>query len=354
MKILVIKPSSLGDVIHALPFLKTVKDTFPDAQVDWVISKTLKGILEENPLIHELIIFNKDAWKNVKRLPKTVSEISALKRTLKSRHYDMAVDLQGLLRSGLISFFTPATTKIGFGDAREGSRYFYDIEVPVNDNMHAVDKCLAIAKKMGAKFRKTTFPLHVSTTAKNRIKKLLGDKREYIVIVPSARWLSKRWPAENFASVIGKTSTPCVIAGSRGDKDIARKIIEVRAQSKKQRAKTTGNKLIDPEERDNIIDLCGKTDLKGLTALIAGAKAVLSNDSGPLHIAAALNIPTVAIFGPTNPEKTGPYGWQKKKNLHVVRSDVPCSPCRRKNCKDITCMKKITTAAVYKALKNYL
>ena len=114
MKILVIKPSSLGDVIHALPFLHAIKKSFPDALVDWVISKNLKGILEENPLINELIIFNKDAWKNIKSLPRTVAEISALKKTLKSKRYDMAVDLQGLLRSGLIGFFTPATKKVGF------------------------------------------------------------------------------------------------------------------------------------------------------------------------------------------------------------------------------------------------
>ena len=122
MKILVIKPSSLGDIIHALPFLKAVKDTFPHAVIDWVISRNFKGILEDNPLINELIIFNKDTWKSVRKLPDTVSDISSLRKKLQSKHYDMVVDLQGLLRSGLIGFFTTATEKVGFADAREGFR----------------------------------------------------------------------------------------------------------------------------------------------------------------------------------------------------------------------------------------
>jgi heptosyltransferase-1 len=126
MKILVIKPSSLGDVIHALPFLDAVKEHFPDSEIDWVISKNLRGILEGHPMIHELLTLNKDEWKSIRNIPRTASEISALNRRLKSKHYDIVVDLQGLLRSGLIAFSTPTTLKVGFKDAREGSSFFYD------------------------------------------------------------------------------------------------------------------------------------------------------------------------------------------------------------------------------------
>ncbi len=347
MKILVIKPSSLGDVIHALPFLKAVKDTFPKAQIDWVISKNLKGILEDNPLINELIIFNKDAWKNVKNLPKALSDISSLRKTLKSKRYDIVVDLQGLLRSGLIAYSTPANLKIGFEDAREGSRYFYDKRISANKSLHAVDKCLEIAQEIGAKVRKADFPLHITQTIKDKTKKLLGDIDEYVVIVPSARWLTKRWPSENFASLIRKISIPCVITGSKGDKEIAQKIMEDRTQTTKIKNKNL-------EGKNKIIDLCGKTDLKELTALIAGAKAVVSNDTGPLHIAAALDIPAIAIFGPTDPLKTGPYGWQTNKNLKVLKADVPCSPCRRKKCAEFICMRQVKVKTVFDALKEYL
>ncbi len=338
MDILVIKPSSLGDVIHALPCIKALKDSFPDSRIDWVISSSLKGLLEGNPLIDNLILLNKDSWKNIKKLPATLSEISSLRKTLKSKRYDIVIDLQGLLRSGLIAFTSPSTTKVGFADAREGSSFFYNKKVAVSNNLHAVDKCLEVAKSIGANVNKAVFPLHIDPSSKNSIKELLGSTVEYIVIAPSARWNSKIWPAEKFASLISKITIPCVIAGSEGDSSIANIIIE----------------SVSEESRGNIINLCGKTNLKELAALIAGAKAVVSNDSGPMHIAAALDIPAIAIFGPTDPVKTGPYGWQTNDNLSVINADLPCRPCRKRNCDDLICMKIINAATVLKKLKEYL
>ncbi len=335
MKILIIKPSSLGDVIHALPFLKALKESFPHAEIDWVISRSLKGILEDNPLIHELIIINKDEWKSIERIPVTIKEIFSLKKKLQSKQYDMVIDLQGLLRSGLICYFTPATKKIGFADAREGSRYFYDSKVSVQPDSHAVDKCLTVAKAAGAKIKDISFPLRPGKEAGESVNKLLGNIDEYVVIVPSARWMTKRWPAEDFASLINRTPIPCVITGSQGDRKIAEKIASF----------TTGKRAID---------LCGKTGLKELTALIAGSKAVVSNDSGPMHIAAALGIPTIAIFGPTDPLKTGPYGWQTNRNFKVIRADISCRPCRNKTCKEFICMSSIHAETVFAALKEYL
>lgn len=342
MKILIIKPSSLGDVIHALPFLQAVKDSFPDARVDWVISKNLKGILEGNPLIHELIVFDKDSWKGIKNLPGTISEIKGLRKLLKSKRYDVVVDLQGLLRSGLITFFTPASMKVGFQHAREGSHYFYDLKIPENGAVHAVDRCLEIAKAIGAKSKKTAFPLYVDTAAREKITQLTGNIPEYIVIAPSARWATKRWPAEYFASLMKKITLPCVIAGAKGDRDTAQEIIH-RIQSTEHRIQTV-----------TTVNLCGKTNLKELVALIDRAKAVVSNDSGPMHIAAALGKPLVALFGPTDPAKTGPYGWLKNRNLTVIRTSVPCSPCRKKRCKKFVCMKDISVDKVFDALKGYL
>ena len=103
-----------------------------------------------------------------------------------------------------------------------------------------------------------------------------------------------------------------------------------------------------------IIDLCGKTGLKELTALLAGAKVVVTNDTGPMHIAAALNVPVIAIFGPTDPAKTGPYGWQTSRKLKVVKTDVPCSPCRKKRCQELICMNNLSVNAVFRELKEFL
>jgi len=332
----------LGDVIHSLPFLKAVKDTFPQASIEWVISKKLKGILEGNPLISELIVFDKDSWKSIKNLPQTLKDISLLKKTLKTKHYDMVIDLQGLLRSGLIALSAPAPLKIGFANAREGSRYLYDRKVPVNGVSHAVDRYLEVARAIGARVDRIEFPLYIDSEAKERVKRLIGEINEYIIIVPSARWYTKRWPPEYFASLISKLSIPCIITGAKVDEEIARKIIKIEATGHGQQV------------TENILNLCGKTDLKELVALIAGAKAVVSNDSGPMHIGAALGVPVIALFGPTDPLKTGPYGWQKNRNLKVLRANVSCSPCFKKKCKEPICMSNINVETVFEALREYL
>lgn len=332
----------MGDIIHALPFLKAVKDRFPDASVDWAVSKNLRGILEDNPLINELIVFDKDSWKSIRNIPKTSGDISRLRRTLKSRNYDIVVDLQGLLRSGLMSLSTPSPLRVGFADAREGSRFMYNRKVSVNGITHAVDKNLEIAKAIGAAVKRAEFPLNIDDKSRRKIKALLGDVKEYILILPSARWSSKRWPPENFAALISKLSIPCVISGSGADREICLKLIK--------NIFGTGQTTKQPK----IINLCGETSLKELTALIEGAKAVVSNDSGPMHIAAALNRPVVALFGPTDPSKTGPYGWQKNKNLKVIKTGVSCSPCFKKRCKEPLCMTEISAERVFDKLREYL
>jgi len=343
MKILIIKPSSLGDIIHALPFLKAVKDRFPDASVDWAVSKNLQGILKDNPLINELIVFDKDSWKSIKNITKTSRDISLLRKTLKSRNYDIVVDLQGLLRSGLMSLSTPSPLRVGFADAREGSRFMYNRKVSVKGITHAVDKNLEVAKAIGAEVKRAEFPLSIDDKSQRKIKKLLSDVKDYILILPSARWSSKRWPAENFAALISKLSVPCVIAGSRADKEICLKIIKsiksIRGKNK-QPLKT--------------INLCGETNLKELVALIHGARAVVSNDSGPMHIAAALKRPLIAVFGPTDPSKTGPYHWEKNKELNVVRIGVSCSPCFKKRCKEPICMTEISAEMIFDKLREYI
>jgi lipopolysaccharide heptosyltransferase II len=251
-----------------------------------------------------------------------------------------------------MTFFARSPLKIGFETAREGSRFFYNKKVRVEPGIHAVDKNLEVAKAIlkaqstehgtqslptgQAGTEKIEFPLHVDNEAKENVKKLLGGIKEkgYIVIVPSARWQTKKWPAENFGLLISKLSVPCIITGGSTDIKIAEKITAA-----------SGGKGIN---------LCGKTGLKELSALVSGAKALVSNDSGPMHIGAALGIPIIALFGPTAPEKTGPYGWKSNRNLKVLRASVPCSPCFKKKCKEPLCMDKITVEMVLEALKEFL
>ncbi|MEO0266395.1 MAG: glycosyltransferase family 9 protein, partial [candidate division WOR-3 bacterium] len=148
-KILIVKPSSLGDIVHSLPFLNAINMHFPQAEIHWLIASAFKDLLEGHPMIYKLWIIRKDDWKRIRRLNKTIGELRGLFKDLKKERFDLVIDLQGLLRSGLLTFATASPIKIGFNEAREGSRLFYSHRVEVGKNVHAVDRYLKIAKFLG-------------------------------------------------------------------------------------------------------------------------------------------------------------------------------------------------------------
>ncbi len=326
-KILIIKPSSLGDVIHSLPFLNVIKSHFESSKIHWVIAKGLECLFEYHPMIDKLWVINKDEWKNIRKLRDTISEISNLYKELKDESYDIVIDLQGLLRSGILANATNAPIRIGFKEAREGSTMFYTHKIEGGKKIHAVDRYLRIASALGCNIDNIIFPLPLIFESEN-ISDLKNNMKEYAVIVPGARWKTKQWPPENFAKLSSIMNIKCIVVGSKEDKEIS--------------------DYIESYSSGNAISMAGKTNLKELISLIRNARFIVSNDSGPMHIAAACNIPVIAIFGPTNPVKTGPYGQMNT----VVKSTLPCSPCYKRKCKTIECMKDISVDDVYKAVRK--
>ncbi len=329
-KILIVKPSSLGDVVHSLPFLSAVKSCFPNSEIHWVIAKGLEGLLDGNPMINKLIVINKDLWKRISRAVDTVREVRRLFKEIREEQYDLVVDLQGLLRSGLITLASRAPARIGFTEAREGSRFFYTATVRGGKDLHAVDRYLKIATALGCEADGAVFPFPLTKDSDSWVKAFKSDLKEYIVFVPGARWTTKIWPAENFGKVASLVPVRSVVVGSGADKGIAEKVV----------ASSLGK----------AVSVAGKTSLTELIEIMRGARLAVSNDSGPMHIAAALGVPVVAIFGPTSPERTGPYG-----SSHViVRSGAACSPCFKKKCVDLKCMKEVTAAGVGKRVRELL
>lgn len=318
-KILVVKPSSLGDVVHGLPFLNAMKRCFPDAEIHWVIAKGLEGLLEDHPMIDKLIIFNKDLWRNLSRAGSTLKEIRGLFSQLRQEKYDMVVDLQGLLRSGLITQATHAPLRIGFQEAREGSKFFYTKKVKGGKDIHAVDRYMKIAEELGCAVQERVFPF---PTVDDNVKGKFAAHSPYAVLVPGARWKTKIWAAENFGRVASKLPLGSIVVGSSADKPIADSVV---AQS-----------------NGKAISAAGETSLRQLIEVMRSAEVVITNDSGPMHIAAALNIPVIAIFGPTSPERTGPYG----KGHLVLQSEAACVPCFKRECVTMQCMKEITPEMV--------
>jgi heptosyltransferase-1 len=327
-KILVVKPSSLGDVVHSLPFLNAVKSRCAEAEVHWVIARGLEDLLEGHPMINKLIVINKDEWKSLSKSGRTVREIAGLFRSLRREQYDIVVDLQGLLRSGLIAMAAAAPLRIGFEEAREGSRFFYNRKVRVGEELHAVDRYLKIAAALGCGAEKVVFPFAPAKKETGEAAKVRESLGAYAAIVPGARWDTKVWPAVNFGRIAGALPWRSVVVGSRADMPRADVVVA--------------------ESGGKAVSLAGKTGLRELVEIMKHAVLVISNDSGPMHIAAAFGVPVVAIFGPTSPERTGPYG----KGHIIIRSKEACSPCFRKRCEDLKCLKGITVAGVLEKIDN--
>lgn len=314
-KILVIKPSSLGDVVHSLPFLNVLRDRFPRSEIHWIIAKGFEGLLEGHPMVNRLLIINKNEWKKIKNVKDTISELRLLFKSLKKEKFDIVADLQGLLRSGVLTAATGASVRVGFKEAREGSSIFYTHRVEGGKDIHAVDRYLKIAKFLGCDIADVCFPLPLSFDS-SRVTQYLPDK-EYAVLVPGARWKTKKWSPEKFGELASRLPMKFLVVGGKSDTDISNKVVN--------------------SSKGNAISIAGKTNIKELIEIMRKAKFVVSNDSGPMHIAAAIGVPVFAIFGPTNPLRTGPYG----KGHSIIRKGVECSPCYKRSCRDIQCMEMI-------------
>ncbi len=329
-KILIVKPSSLGDVVHSLPFLNAIKSCFPKSEIHWVIARGLEGLLEGHPMVDKLIVINKDIWKKISKTGKTIKEVRQLFKILRNENYDMVIDLQGLFRSGVITMATRAPLRIGFAEAREGSRLFYNKRVKGGKEIHAVERYMKIAEALECDTDDIIFPYPLIKNNLEQIKGIKSTLKGYAVIVPGARWVTKIWPAENFGRIASLLPVKSIVIGSKDDLIIAEKVVEA-----------SGGKAIS---------LAGSTSLRELIEIMRDAMFVISNDSGPMHIAAGFNVPVAAIFGPTSPSRTGPYG----KGHIIIKSDAQCSPCFKKRCKDLKCMKGIAVDRVYEKISDIL
>jgi heptosyltransferase-1 len=329
-KILIIKPSSLGDVIHSFPFLNSLKSCFPRAEIHWLIARGLEGLVAGHPMIDTYITINKDTWKKITEAGRTITEVKQLFKRLRGERYDLVIDLQGLLRSGILTMATRAPVRVGFREAREGSRLFYNRKIPGGRNVHAVDRYLRIAEALGCEKAQPGFPFPLVGDTSDRIEQLTGGIAGYAVMVPGARWKTKIWPAEYFGLLAAKLPLKTFVVGGADDISIAEAVVRA--------------------SEGRAVSLAGKTSLQELIKIIRRARFVCSNDSGPMHIAAARGIPVIAVFGPTSPVRTGPYGT----GHIIITSDVPCSPCFKKKCRDLRCMEGITVEDVYQKAREII
>ncbi len=312
MKVLILKPSSLGDVVQALPVARLLHRARPDAEIHWWLNRELVPLLEGDPDVARVIPFDRKRLGRLSGLPRLVTHLNALR----AERYDWVIDLQALARSAFVSWYARGGFTIGLDDRREGAPAFYDKAVPrAGFTTHAVDWYLdvlrALAVPVDMAFEWLPPRPEVHRLLRCRIPSIDPD---CIALQPGARWDNKRWPLEHFRQLIGQLRsrlphTQILILGGDGDRPLG--------------ATLAG------EGRAGVVDLTGQLDLQELIEVMRRVRALVTNDTGPMHIAAALGRPVVGLFGPTEPARTGPYGPQHR----ILRHELPCAPCLKSRCR---------------------
>ena len=276
-RIALIKPSALGDIIHSLPVLTALHHRYPDAHITWVVNRSYEPLLRGHPHLDETLPFDRRSAAGLSGLPRLARFLAELRR----RRFDLVVDLQGLFRSGLMALASGAVRRVGLSSAREGATWAYTDVVRVADfqAVHAVDRYWLAAEALGAGDGPKEFHVPLTEEARAQARQALrGCPRPWLAVGPGSRWETKRWPPGHFAALLRRAQArfggTAVFVGAADEVTLSEAV----------RTQLEGPSL----------DLTGRTALPQLAAVLAESDAMLANDTGPLHLAAALGQPVVA------------------------------------------------------------
>ncbi|MBU4376335.1 MAG: lipopolysaccharide heptosyltransferase II [Candidatus Omnitrophica bacterium] len=337
-KILIINVNWLGDVIFSTPFIRAIREAYPESYIACVVVPRTKEMLEANSRINELIIFDEDASERG-----IAGKIRFIMK-LRKEHFDTAFILHRSFTRAFITFLAGIKERIGYDTKGRGciltGKLKQSDPAPARGcGMHKVEYFLKLAEAAGADTSKKNYEFFITDIDRKKVEALLqslgiNTNERFVVLNPGGNWDPKRWPVEHF-SLLGdrlreKYGVKIVISGGRKDEKLAEEI------SKAMRHKT--------------VSLCGRTAIREMAAIFERAKLVISGDSGPMHISVSMHTGTIAIFGPTDPAITGPYGGD---NYTVIQKDIGCSvPCYDMTCRENRCMAAVTPEDVMKVIEE--
>jgi heptosyltransferase-1 len=367
VNILIVKLSAIGDVIHTLPALPALRRLYPSADITWVVEEAAADLLADHPDLDRVLISRRKTWlKEFRqgRVAAPLREMHAFYRALRRRPYDLVIDFHGLIKSAVIVAMSGGRRKLGYASLQELSGLFYNEKITEEMGKHAVDRYLDFIRHLAEGGREQadclaaapSFTIAIGEEGQRRVEALLdehaalltadsglGDEqivsgggqkpeRRFVAVNPIAFWETKLWEEEKFAELCDRIRLEMGIhviltGGAAGPLDRIR-----------MRMKTEA------------VNLGGRTTLRELACLYRQAALVITTDSGPMHIAAAVGTPLVALFGPTDPVRTGPYG----PGHRVIRRGLACMPCFRKRCDTKQCMREIAVEEVLTAAKEIL
>jgi lipopolysaccharide heptosyltransferase I len=364
-RILLIKPSAFGDVVHTVPVLAKLRARYPSARIDWLITPPNADVVRWHPALSNALLFDRRRYARFGRSWPATRDLLAFLAEVRRTSYDLVVDLHGQLRSALLALASGAPVRVGFdrqrrrseaaslrrlGKAvlrhgwtgcREGAWLAYTHRIPVPTlDVHAIDRYLWLGDLLGLDPSPPDLRVYLPPEAAVAADRLLAHagigRGPVALLLPGTIWETKHWRAEEFAAVgraLLRAGMAVVLAGATADRPRCRAVAE----------RCPGAR-----------DVCGETTLAELGALMRRAAFCVTNDSGPMHFAVALGRPVVSVFGPTDPLWIGPYGRPEA----VVRAGVPCSPCylrKLSTCPhDHACMRQVTAAMVLDRLRALL
>jgi len=340
MNILIVKLSAIGDVIHTLPSLAALRRCYPQAHISWVVEEAASDLLADHPMLDRMLVSRRKRWlrdlREGRNRASVLREIREFLRALRDRPYDLVIDFHGLFKSAALVWLSRGKRRLGYDSLQEGSGLVLNERIPEDMGKHAVDRYLDFVRHLGCEAGKPEFPLGLTEAHLRKVHALLSEKgiddvMDFVAVSPVAYWETKLWDEAKFAAVcnriVRELGLPVVFTGERPEGPIERIRSLMRVPS---------------------ASVAGQTSLRELAALYRRASALLTTDSGPMHLAAAVEAPVVALFGPTSPERTGPYG----EGHSVIRRGMNCSPCFRKACETRKCMKMIGIDEVYEAVRD--
>lgn len=340
--ILIVKLSAIGDVVHTLPALTALRRQYPQAKITWLVEEAAAPLIARHRALDRILISRRKRW--IKGLctrdrRRHFKEMIDFLRSLRDTRYDLVLDLQASLKGALLILLSRGKRKIGFGPGMEHQEHSYFVlneKIPmVSMEVHALERGLRLLEAIGIPMRPIMYDLPIGDTEKTAAQTLLvsggwRSKSDAIAINPMAKWETKLWSVEKFAEtadrLIERFGVSLYFTGDHGDKEMIG--------------------TIQKSMRHPSVNLAGRTSLLELAAIYQQVACVITTDTGPMHIAAAVGTPVVALFGATAPWRTGPYGIGHK----IIRVDQKCAPCFKRKCEEQLCMQRIEVKHVMDAV----
>jgi lipopolysaccharide heptosyltransferase I len=307
-RILIIRPSALGDACRSVPVLVSLRRAYPGARIDWLVQDTFASAISHHPDLSATVPFARRAL-GASASRGRLGESLAFLRSLRAARYDLVLDVQGLARSGLFAWATGAPRRVGFANAREMGWLGVNERHQVPREMHSVDRMLELLRRAGvepAVEMRLYAPPEDRAAVASDVSLGRGD---FIVVAPTSRWPGKRWAADRFATLCARLirddagAGAVVLIGSASERDQCTPLLDLAAREPR------------------IIDRIGKTSIGTMMALIERSALVIANDSAALHMAVGFDRPLVALYGPTRVDLVGPYRRERDVVQHVTPAD---------------------------------